>query len=69
MPYYTHDHTNFNSKYNHLYNNSNHPIPHIQSDIYHDSIFALNYMQFYSVNIYTRTIQGELKIIFHLPRH
>ena len=51
----------------HLHKNSNHVILYTHLDIHRGSIFALNYMYFYSMYIYPHTIHPELKILFHLP--
>ena len=54
MPYDTH-------------NNPNNLILYTHTDIHHDSIFALNYIRFHLIHIYTQTIHVELKTLFHLP--
>ena len=66
---YTHNHTIQDSTYNHLYKNSNHLVLYTYTNIDHDVIFILLYMHFHSNYIYTHTINDELKILFHLPRH
>ena len=67
MPYYPLNHTYNDSTYNHFYKNPNHLILYTYTDIHHDSIFALNYIHFYSIHIYTHATHAKLKILFHLP--
>ena len=67
MLYYTRNHTYQNSTYNYLNKNPNHLIFYTHTNIHHGSIFALNYIPFYSTYIYTQTIHSELKILFCLP--
>ena len=55
------------SIYNHLYKNPNYIILYTHTDIHHGSIFALDYILFHLINIYTPTIHAELKILFYLP--
>ena len=45
----------------------NHLIICTHTDIHYDFIFALNYIHFHSIYIYTHTIHVALKILFHLP--
>ena len=67
MLYYTRNHTYQNFTYNYLNKNPNHLIFYTHTNIHHGSIFALNYIPFYSTYIYTQTIHSELKILFCLP--
>ena len=49
----------------HLYKNSNRLILHTHTSINYDSIFALDYIYFHLIYIYTCMIDAELKM-FHL---
>ena len=63
MPYCIHNHTYWDSTY-HLYKNSNHLILCTHTEIHHYSIFALNYIHFHSIYIYTHAVHAESCFIF-----
>ena len=48
--------------FNHLYNIQYHLIPYNDTDIHHDSIFAINYIHFHTVYIYTHMIHAEINL-------
>ena len=82
MPQYIHNHTHWDSIYNHLYNHklsniyniryqiyviiSKHLILYNHTNIHHGSIFNLDYIHFQSIHIYTHIIHAELNVSFHL---
>lgn len=49
-----------------IYKNPNHLIPHTCIYIYHDSIFTMNYIHFYSIHMYSYIAHVKLNILFHL---
>ena len=54
------------SLYSHLYKNLNHVVLYNHANIDHDSIFAMNYIQFHIAHIYTHMIHAELFSLFRL---
>ena len=67
LPYQSYSYTYLDSTYNHLYKNTNQLIWYTHMNYHHDSIFALNYIHFHPIYVYTHAIHVELKISFHLP--
>ena len=54
MLYYIHNHTSYDSIYNHLYKNPNHLIHYTYTDINDDSIFAFNYIDLFNLHLHSR---------------
>ena len=66
MLYCIHNHTRYDSTHNHFYKNLHHLILYTHFDIHHSFIFALSYIQFHLIYIYTHTIHAEVNIFFNL---